>query len=307
MSNSCFNTQPPEGGWLKGGYYAFNLLKFQHTAARRRLGYICMTVHLLSHVSTHSRPKAAGRPQSRRFMILDGFNTQPPEGGWFLSRAAFEAHADRFNTQPPEGGWAGQTAYQTKRSKFQHTAARRRLAAVRLFWRLRQTVSTHSRPKAAGSEEIVSTLLFTVSTHSRPKAAGSSNAARQTYRLFQHTAARRRLGCVSIFKSTDSVSTHSRPKAAGLSPMMLRLCFSRFNTQPPEGGWADSTPKRAKSRRFQHTAARRRLGTGFQTFAARRGFNTQPPEGGWNNLKIDEKPIPSFNTQPPEGGWLNFI
>ena len=32
-----FNTQPPEGGWLKGGYYAFELLKFQHTAARRRL------------------------------------------------------------------------------------------------------------------------------------------------------------------------------------------------------------------------------------------------------------------------------
>ena len=34
------------------------------------------------------------------------------------------------------------------------------------------------------------------------------------------------------------------------------------------------------------------------------GFNTQPPEGGWNNLKTDEKPIPSFNTQPPEGGWV---
>ena len=28
-----FNTQPPKGGWLKGGYYAFELLKFQHTAA----------------------------------------------------------------------------------------------------------------------------------------------------------------------------------------------------------------------------------------------------------------------------------
>ena len=54
---------------------------------------------------------------------------------------------------------------------------------------------------------------------------------------FQHTAARRRLG---------------PPRAA--TPAK-----ARFNTQPPEGGWA------------LVSTHRRRSGC----------FNTQPPEGGW--------------------------
>ena len=33
----CFNTQPPEGGWASGHLIATDQLKFQHTAARRRL------------------------------------------------------------------------------------------------------------------------------------------------------------------------------------------------------------------------------------------------------------------------------
>ena len=56
----CFNTQPPEGGW---GFFVFAdgcRLRFQHTAARRRL--------VLQY--------AAGRP------ACPSFNTQPPEGGW---------------------------------------------------------------------------------------------------------------------------------------------------------------------------------------------------------------------------------
>ena len=32
-----FNTQPPEGGWLKVGGLMFRFVGFQHTAARRRL------------------------------------------------------------------------------------------------------------------------------------------------------------------------------------------------------------------------------------------------------------------------------
>ena len=56
-------------------------------------------------------------------------------------------------------------------------------------------VSTHSRPKAAGS--LSNELLDTrdVSTHSRPKAAG-----RRVEQVANHRF----------------VSTHSRPKAAGL-------------------------------------------------------------------------------------------
>ena len=34
----------------------------------------------------------------------DGFNTQPPEGGWLPERVVSSRPAG-FNTQPPEGGW----------------------------------------------------------------------------------------------------------------------------------------------------------------------------------------------------------
>ena len=75
-----------------------------------------------------------------------------------------------------------------------HTAARRRLAVDGLDVTETEGVSTHSRPKAAGWNTGAAKRVYEVSTHSRPKAAGT---ARRRYRLmivFQHTAARRRLG-----------------------------------------------------------------------------------------------------------------
>ena len=62
------------------------------------------------NVSTHSRPKAAGYISSRERRYKRRFNTQPPEGGWLIWL----------------GGLAGVF-------KFQHTAARRRLALRRVF------------------------------------------------------------------------------------------------------------------------------------------------------------------------------
>ena len=97
---------------------------------------------------------------------------------------------------------------------FQHTAARRRLV----------------------HDSIASVKITTVSTHSRPKAAGGDWMAQIRLLLFQHTAARRRLArfveahhsCAGFNTQppeggcciTDDlwlvykVSTHSRPKAA---------------------------------------------------------------------------------------------
>jgi len=57
-------------------------------------------------------------------------------------------------------------------AQFQHTAARRRLAALPCGFGLVGGVSTHSRPKAAGITETRVLHLQNVSTHSRPKAAG---------------------------------------------------------------------------------------------------------------------------------------
>ncbi len=78
-----------------------------------------------------------------------------------------------FNTQPPEGGWKDWACL-----------------LPNLY------VSTHSRPKAAGTGKAYdSTTVYVVSTHSRPKAAGYMVAAAPI---------------------NDTVSTHSRPKAAGV-------------------------------------------------------------------------------------------
>ena len=65
------------------------------------------------------------------------------------------------------------------------------------------------------------------------------------YLKFQHTAARRRLGYY-------------------LSRACLRQ--TRFNTQPPEGGWLIRLLDTLTHTLFQHTAARRRLGKLFGGF-----------------------------------------
>ena len=56
----CFNTQPPEGGWAYMGECTGSLIRFQHTAARRRLETFLFEQQDVGFVSTHSRPKAAG-------------------------------------------------------------------------------------------------------------------------------------------------------------------------------------------------------------------------------------------------------
>ena len=81
-------------------------------------------------------------------------------------------------------------------------------------------------------------------------------------RLFQHTAARRRLesNCLQNFHTNG------------------------FNTQPPEGGWFKVFAGWRGSSLFQHTAARRRLGLLVDNAEQTACFNTQPPEGGWKRL-----------------------
>ena len=56
-----------------------------------------------------------------------GFNTQPPEGGWRGIAPMAATPSAGFNTQPPEGGWFFQMPSPLQVHSFQHTAARRRL------------------------------------------------------------------------------------------------------------------------------------------------------------------------------------
>ena len=128
MVNTGFNTQPPEGGWLE--------------AARMRIAEL---------VSTHSRPKAAGS-----HVLL----TRP-------ATTLFQHTAARRRL-----GYSAVCAWPA--FMFQHTAARRRLEVLLFLFGFAHTVSTHSRPKAAGPDTALSAPYTPVSTHSRPKAAGAS-------------------------------------------------------------------------------------------------------------------------------------
>ena len=55
---------------------------FQHTAARRRLGYLLTHQHqvlLFQHTAARRRLDAR---INKAIRTTTGFNTQPPEGGW---------------------------------------------------------------------------------------------------------------------------------------------------------------------------------------------------------------------------------
>ena len=113
--------------------------------------------------------------------------------------------------------------------------------------------------------------------------------------MFQHTAARRRLDFQAAWYQGGWIFKRHGIKAAvmfqhtaarrRLAVYQGRIALSiRFNTQPPEGGWAVKT-----------------------AFLCRfRCFNTQPPEGGWSASPVEKQGRCGFNTQPPEGGWLGL-
>ena len=97
-----------------------------------------------------------------------------------------------FNTQPPEGGWYRRGAKSASVKMFQHTAARRRLDPKLIAAGVLQSFNT--QPPEGGWEHIKDYLGDDlVSTHSRPKAAGSFPDTVFVRIEFQHTAARRRL------------------------------------------------------------------------------------------------------------------
>ena len=191
---ACFNTQPPEGGWVFTQVHGNQICAFQHTAARRRLDDDVSLLNRLVSVSTHSRPKAAGHEREDR-----------------LGRHR------RFNTQPPEGGWKNNRKKKNRRKTFQHTAARRRLASM-LYSAIESFTFQHTaaRRRLAGLPIRISRLSPCFNTQPPEGGWTLTSSVCGMQQLFQHTAARRRLD-VNIIRMWDAaiVSTHSRPKAAG--------------------------------------------------------------------------------------------
>ena len=121
---------------------------FQHTAARRRLLY-----NMRDAIDAAMFQHTAAR---RRLMAQD----------W----AAVAVLS--FNTQPPEGGWSRPAPLMPLTFGFQHTAARRRLAAVSLLRDGSFRFNTQP-PEGGWTSGDFYQCVFMVSTHSRPKAAGS--------------------------------------------------------------------------------------------------------------------------------------
>ena len=125
-------------------------------------------------------------------MCVQGFNTQPPEGGWLLcpnnpnTFILFQHTAARRRlaaTAAPSEAIKG----------FQHTAARRRLAH-RLRANLKAVCFNTQPPEGGWHCRATSDAQQCVSTHSRPKAAGLDTLKiKGESAMFQHTAARRRL------------------------------------------------------------------------------------------------------------------
>ena len=206
---------------------------FQHTAARRRLNITKFSV-------THTR----------------GFNTQPPEGGWESRR--WRQRRQQVSTHSrPKAAEPEFNEFSTSH-KFQHTAARRRLRRPRDSARRRDRFNTQP-PEGGWLTKPQPSDTDRVSTHSRPKAAARMRDQNSCDVRFQHTAARRRLVIATRPCLTASRFQHTAARRRLPSRQDLGFGLSGFNTQPPEGGWADSLKNALTSSSFQHTAARRRL------------------------------------------------
>ena len=196
-------------------------------------------------------------PDLRKAESGKSFNTQPPEGGWAKERRT-EPNMECFNTQPPEGGWASSKTSIALDFRFQHTAARRRLAnPARKSKSLAVFQHTAARRRLG---RIYNHEDFTMGFNTQPPEGGWAALHFGSFKAScfntqppeggwqcsqSHAVQRRRFntqppegGCCKLLHTTtkDVVSTHSRPKVAVGITAKIILKLVCFNTQPPEGG-----------------------------------------------------------------------
>ena len=176
-------------------------------------------------VSTHSRPKAAG------FLLVWAWVFgvfQHTAARRRLDKAAmlkaenplFQHTAARRRLGLADGDLIEVT------EAFQHTAARRRLGHTADTFA--QLVGFNTQPPEGGWMSASTELdRYIVSTHSRPKAAGTAPAHPiQCWPLFQHTAARRRLDIKKDDTVTDALFQHTaaRRRLASLQALFTQNC-----------------------------------------------------------------------------------
>ena len=189
-------------------------LKFQHTAARRRL--------LKSWKHCTRQPLFQHTAARRRLLKLNG----PLNGGLMFQHTAarrrLQQHFPRdyqkilvSTHSRPKAAANPLALFPNKQRSFQHTAARRRLLSF-----------------------VVVILMLLMFQHTAARRRLQyKNYGDNLASLFQHTAARRRLPESELLAiQQQAVSTHSRPKAAASACPAAQSEEKCFNTQPPEGG-----------------------------------------------------------------------
>ncbi len=101
---------------------------FQHTAARRRLELYQNQSFHSDYVSTHSRPKAAGKSKTKRRLCFVVSTHSRPKAAGMKSKTLFQSEVVSTHSRPKAAGLKQCIAVANRQ------------------------VSTHSRPKAAGFE-----------------------------------------------------------------------------------------------------------------------------------------------------------
>ena len=101
----------------------------------------------------------------------------------------------------------------------------------------------------------------------------------------------------------QQVSTHSRPKAAGCDVLVDSVFSGSFNTQPPEGGWKQTTTQMRATAVSTHSRPKA-AGQIFLQFVIIGNVSTHSrPKAAGRYWMANSSDCFSFNTQPPEGGW----
>ena len=169
----------------------------------------------------------------------------------------------------------------------------------------RRLVSTHSRPKAAGPGSQPSFRPSNCFNTQPPEGGWQSRRhSRCRNRGFNTQPPEGGWGCNSC-QTFYSNGFNTQPPEGGWWFVYLRgRRFAGFNTQPPEGGWPQRKNHSQHRRKFQHTAARRRLVRAVNRLSDQVIVSThsRPKAAGFSMLtakQINQR----FNTQPPEGGW----
>ena len=164
----------------------------------------------------NSQPREGGWFMQRRsIVVFVYFNSQPREGGWLRVTIRLATIND-FNSQPREGGWSpfAHTSIQVR--VFQLTAARRRLVADKIGGFNVESISTHSRAKAAGAYRMSSCERLK-NFNSQPREGGWRSKSSVLCSRINFNSQPREGGWENDVRNKRSydISTHSRAKAAG--------------------------------------------------------------------------------------------